>query len=112
MAVNSPSARISRNSHSSTCLLTAPSGYRTIGLSVGNWVGSPAPVVIAISHVALPNTPNANLITSIDTFTLAPGGSASKVYEVPGEVVLFLASPGHPQLGGIQIDFTIYSRTD
>jgi hypothetical protein len=65
-----------------------------------------------VSRVALPDTPNASLITSIGTFTLVPGGSASKVYKVPGEVVVFLASPGHLPLAGIQIDFTIYSRTD
>jgi hypothetical protein len=88
------------------------SSYRTIRLSVGNWEGSPAPVLIAVSHVDQPNTPNANLITSLDFFTLAPAESVSKVYEVPGEVIVFLANPEQPPLGGIQIDFTIYGRTD
>jgi hypothetical protein len=88
------------------------SAYRTIRLSVGNWEGSPAPAAIAISHVDQPNTPNANLITGLDSFTLSPGESVSKAYEVPGEVVVFLASPEQPPLGGVQIDFTIYGRTD
>jgi hypothetical protein len=88
------------------------SSYRAIRLSVGNWEGSPAPVAIALSHVDQPNTPNANLITSLDSFILPPDVSVSKVYEVPGEVIVFLASPEQPPLGGIQIDFTIYGRTD
>jgi hypothetical protein len=88
------------------------SSYRAIRLSVGNWVGSPAAVIIAVSHVDQPDTQNANLITSLDSFTLTPGGSASKVYEVPGEVVVFLASPEQPPVSGIKVDFTIYGRTD
>jgi hypothetical protein len=87
------------------------SSYCAIRLSAGNWVGSPAPVIIAISHVDQPNTPNANLITSLDSFALAPGESTSKVYDVPGEVVVFLASPEQPPLSGIKVDFTIYGRT-
>lgn len=88
------------------------SSYRSIRLSVGNWEGSPAPVIIAVSHVDQPNTPNANLITSLDSFTLAPGGSVSNAYQVPGEVIVFLANPEPSPLSGIQIDFTIYGRTD
>ena len=88
------------------------SAYRIIRLSVGNWEGSPGPVVIAISQVDQPNTPNANLIASVDSFTLAPDESASKVYEVPGEVVVFLANPEQPPLSGIQVFVTIYGRTD
>lgn len=88
------------------------SSYRAIRLSVGNWEGSPAPVAIAVSHVDQPNTPRANLITGLDVFTLAPDEWVSKVYEIPGEVVVFLASPEQPPLSGIQIDFTIYGRTD
>jgi hypothetical protein len=68
-------------------------------------------VVIAVSQVDKPNTPNANLIASVDSFTLAPGGSASKVYVALGEVVVFVASPA-PPLEGIQVFFTIYGRTD
>jgi len=86
--------------------------YETIRLSVGNWEGSPGPVAIDISQIDQPNTPNANAIASVDSFTLAPDESASKVYEVPGEVVVFLASPEQPPLSGIQVDFTIYGRTD
>lgn len=88
------------------------SEYRTIRLSVGNWEGSPGPVVIAISQVDQPNTPNANLIANVDSFTLAPDESVSKVYEVPGEVVVFVANPEQPPLGGIQVFFTIYGRAD
>ncbi len=88
------------------------SSYHTIRLSAGNWEGSPAPVVIAISHVDQPNTPNANLITGLDSFALPPGESISKVYEVPGEVVVFLANPEQPPLDGIQVFFTVYGRTD
>jgi hypothetical protein len=84
------------------------SAYRTIRLSVGNWVESPGTVVIAVSHVDQPNTINANLITSLDSFTVPPGGSVSKVYQVPGEVVMFLASPENPPLAGIEMFFTIY----
>lgn len=69
-------------------------------------------MVIAISQVDQPNTPNANLIASVDSFTLAPDESTSKVYEVPGEVVVFVANPGQPPLSGIQVFFTIYGRAD
>ncbi len=88
------------------------SAYRTIRLSVDNWVNSPAPVVIVVSHVEQPNTINANFITSLDSFTVPPGESVSRVYEVPGEVVTFLARPEHPPLAGIEIDFTVYGRAD
>jgi hypothetical protein len=88
------------------------SAYRAIRLSVGNWVNSPAPVVIAVSHVDQPNTVNANFITALDSFIVPPGASVSKVYEVPGQVVVFLASPEQPPLAGIEIDFTIYGRAD
>jgi hypothetical protein len=88
------------------------SRYGAVRLSVGNWAGSPAAVVIAISHVDQPGTPNANLITSLDSFTVAPGGSASQVYEVPGEVVVLLADPDPPQVSGIKVDFTVYGRID
>jgi len=88
------------------------SSYRSIRLSIGNWADSPGPVVITISQVDQPNTPNANLITSVDSFTLAPGESASKVYQALGEVVVFVANPEQPPLGGIQVFFTIYGRTD
>ena len=86
--------------------------YEIIRLSVGNWEGSPGPVAIAISQVDQPNTPNANLIASVDSFTLAPDESISKVYEVPGGVVVFLASPEQPPQNGIQVFFTIYGRAD
>ena len=88
------------------------SSYSAIRLSAGNWADSPAPVIIAVSHVDQPDTPNANLITGLDSFTLAPGESASKVYEVPGETVVFLASPEQPPVSGIQVFFTIYGRAD
>lgn len=88
------------------------SSYRAIRLSVGNWVGSPASVIIAMSHVDQPNTPNASLITSLDSFTLAPDESVSKVYQAPGEVVVLLANPDPPQVSGIKVDFTVYGRTD
>ena len=88
------------------------SSYRTIRLSAGNGDGSPAPVIVAVSHVDQPNTSNANLITALDSFTLAPGESVSKVYEVPGTVVVFVAQPEHPPLAGIGVFFTIYGRTD
>ena len=88
------------------------SAYRTIRLSVDNWVSSPAPVVIGVSHVDQPNTVNANFITALDSFTVPPGGSVSRVYEVPGEVVAFLATPQHPPLAGIEIDFTVFGRAD
>jgi hypothetical protein len=86
--------------------------YRTIRLSVGNWEGSPGPVIISISHVDQPHTPNANLITGLDSFTLVPGGSVSKAYQVPGEVIVLLANPETPPMSGIQIDFTLYGRTN
>jgi hypothetical protein len=57
-------------------------------------------------------TINANFITALDSFTVPPGGSVSRVYEVPGEVVAFLASPEHPPLAGIEMDFTVYGRAD
>jgi hypothetical protein len=88
------------------------SPYGTIRLSAGNWEGSPGPVVIAVSQVDQPNTPNANLITSVDSFTLAPGESASRVYQALGEMVAFVANPEQPPLAGIQVFFTIYGRTD
>jgi hypothetical protein len=88
------------------------SSYRTIRLSAGNWEGSPAPVIVAVSHVDQPNTLNANLITALDSFTLGPGESVSKVYEVPGEVVVFVANPEQPPLAGIRVFFTVYGRTD
>ena len=88
------------------------SAYRTIRLSVDNWVNSPAPVVIGVSHVDQPNTIDANFITGLDSFTVRPGGSVSRVYEVPGEVVVFVAKPEHPPLAGIEIDFTVYGRAD
>jgi hypothetical protein len=88
------------------------SAYHTIRLSVDNWVNSPAPVVIVVSHVELPNTINANFITSLDSFTVQPGESVSKIYEVPGQMVAFLARPEHPPLPGIEIDFTVYGRAD
>jgi hypothetical protein len=88
------------------------SPYGTIRLSAGNWGGSPGPVVIAVSQVDQPDTPNANLIASVDSFALAPGESASKVYKALGEVVVFVASPQQPPLAGIQVFFTIYGRTD
>lgn len=88
------------------------SPYRAVRLSVGNWVGSTSPVEIAASHVASAGSPNANLITGLDSFTLAPGDSATKVYEVPGNVVVFLASPQSTPTAGVQIDVTICGRTD
>jgi hypothetical protein len=88
------------------------SAYHTIRLSVDNWVNSPAPVVIGVSQVDEPSTINANFITSVDSFTVPPGGSVSRVYEVPGEVVAFLARAEHPPLAGIEIDFTVYGRAD
>lgn len=88
------------------------SSYGVIRLSAGNWVDSAASVTIAVSHVDQPDTLNANLITSLDSFTLAPGESTSKVYQVPGEVVVFLASPEQPPVSGIQVFFTIYGRAD
>jgi hypothetical protein len=86
------------------------SPYRAIRLSAGNWELSAAPVVIAVSHVDKPNTPNANLITALDSFVLAPSESVSKVYEVPGEVMAFMATPDPPQASGISVFFTVYGR--
>jgi hypothetical protein len=88
------------------------SPYRTIRLSAGNWEGSAAAVTIAASHVDQPNTPAANLPTLLDSFLLQPGATASRVYEVPGVVVVFTANPEHPPQAGVQIDFTIYGRDD
>ena len=87
------------------------SAYRTIRLSAGNGEGSPGPVLIAISQIDQPNTQNANAIALVDSFTLAPGESASKVYEVLGDVVAFFANPEPPQ-SGISVFFTIYGRTE
>jgi hypothetical protein len=69
-------------------------------------------VVITIAQVDQPNRPNANFIAGVDAFTLAPDESASKVYEIPGEVVAFVADPERPPLDGIQVFFTIDGRTD
>ena len=88
------------------------SSYRSVRLSVGNWAGSPGPVVITITQVDQPNTPNASFIAGVDALTLAPDEWASKVYEIPGEVVAFVASPEQSPLDGIQVFFTIYGRTD
>ena len=85
--------------------------YRRVRLSAGNWEGSPGPVLIAISQIDQPNTPNANAIALVDSFTLAPGESASKVYEVLGDVVAFLANP-EPSQSGIQLFFTIYGQKE
>jgi hypothetical protein len=85
--------------------------YRRIRLSAGNWEGSPGPVLIVISQIDQPNTPNANAIALVDSFTLAPGESASKVYEVLGDVVAFLANP-EPSQSGIQLFFTIYGQKE
>ena len=87
------------------------SRYRRVRLSAGNGEGSPGPVVIAISQIDQPNTQNANAIALVDSFSLAPGESASRVYEVLGDVVAFLASPEPPQ-SGIELFFTIYGQTD
>ena len=86
------------------------SAYSRIRLSAGNEEDSPGPVVIAISPIDQPNTQNANAIALVDSFTLAPGESASKVYEVLGDVVAFLANPEPPQ-SGISLFFTIYGQT-
>ena len=88
------------------------SSYRSIRLSVGNWEGSAGPVVITIAQVDQPNTPNANFVVGLDAFTLAPDEWASKVYEIPGEVVTFVANPEQPPPDGIQVFFTIYGRAD
>jgi hypothetical protein len=58
--------------------------FRTMRLSVGNWVNSPASLLIGIAHVNKPNTPNASAITALDSFTVTPGESVSKTYDVPG----------------------------
>jgi hypothetical protein len=42
-------------------------------LSVGNWVDSPASLLISIAHVNDPNTTNASAITALDSFTVTPG---------------------------------------
>lgn len=88
------------------------SAYRTIRLSAGNGAGSPGPVVVLISQIDQPGTPNANAIALVDSFTLAPDESASKVYEVLGDVVAFVAQPVTPPLAGIGLFFTIYGRAD
>ena len=88
------------------------SAYRTIRLSAGNWAESPGPVVIYISQIDQPDTPNANAIVMVDSFTLAPEESASKVYEILGEVVEFMAEPEDPAVAGIVVFFTIYGWTD
>jgi hypothetical protein len=88
------------------------SAYRTIRLSVGNSEGSPGPVTIFISHVNGPNTPDAQLISVLDSFTVSPDEWVSKVYEVPGQVIVFLARPQWAPLSGIQITMTVYGWTD
>ena len=87
------------------------SAYSRIRLSAGNEEDSAGPVVIAISQIDQPNTQNANAIALVDSFTLVPGESASKVYEVLGDVVAFFANPEPPQ-SGISVFFTIYGRTE
>ena len=87
------------------------SAYERIRLSAGNGEGSPGPVLIAISQIDQPNTQNANAIALVDSFTLAPGESASKVYDVLGDVVAFFADP-EPSQSGISLFFTIYGRTE
>ncbi len=88
------------------------SSYAAIRLSVGNWELSPASVIISLSHIDQPNTPNANAIALLDSFTLAPGESVSNLYQVPGEVVALLANPSPPQSSGINVFFTVYGRAD
>ena len=88
------------------------SSYRTIRLSAASGAGSPGPVIVGAAHVDQPDAPHANLITTLDSFTLAPDESVSKVYEVPGEVVVFVANPEQPPLAGIRVFFTVYGRTD
>ena len=88
------------------------SSYRSIRLSAGNWARSPGPAVITITQVDQPNTPNANFVVGLDAFTLAPDEWASKVYEIPGEAVAFVANSEQPPPDGIQVFFTIYARTD
>jgi hypothetical protein len=88
------------------------SSYSAIRLSAGNWELSPASVVISMSHIDEPNTPNANAITILASITLAPDESVSRVYQVPGRYVALLANPDPPQTGGIKVFFTVYGRTD
>jgi len=57
------------------------SAYSKIRLSAGNEEDSPGPVLIAISQIDQPNTQNANAIALVDSFTLAPGESASKAHD-------------------------------
>jgi hypothetical protein len=85
--------------------------YEAMRLSVGNWVNSPAALVIDIAHINEPNTPNANAITALDTFVVAPGESVSRLYEVPGDTVLISASP-ETQASGCSVFFTVYARTN
>jgi hypothetical protein len=85
--------------------------YQTMRLSVGNWVNSLASLLIAISHINEPNTPNASAITLLDSFTVIPGESVSKAYEVPGETVAITASPEN-QVNGCSVFFTVYARAD
>ena len=87
------------------------SAYSRIRLSAGNEEDSAGPVLIAISQIDQTNTQNANAIALVDSFTLVPGESASKVYEVLGDVVAFFANPEPPQ-SGISVFFTIYGRTE
>ncbi len=88
------------------------SPYQAIRLSVGNWELSPSPVVIALSHVDQPDTPDANLVTGMDSFRLAPGEEVSKVYELPGAVVALMATPDQSQASGLNVFFTVYGRAD
>lgn len=88
------------------------SSYEAIRLSAGNWELSPASVVISLSHIDQPNTPNANAITLLDSFTLTPGESVSTLYQVPGEFVALLANPDPPQTSGIKVFFIVYGRAD
>lgn len=85
--------------------------YEAIRLSVGNWVNSPASLLIGIAHVNEPNTPNASAITLLDSFAVAPGESVSRLYEVPGDTVLITANPEN-QASGCSVFFTVYARAD
>jgi hypothetical protein len=85
--------------------------YRTMRLSVGNWVDSPASLLISIAHINEPNTPNASAITGLDHFTVTPGESVSTVYEVPGQTVSITANPEN-QVTGCFVFFTVYARAD
>lgn len=87
------------------------SAYQIMQLSVGNSVNSPAFVVIEIAHVDQPNTPNANAITALDSFTVAPGDSVSRLYEVPGQTVLITAAP-EDLASGCVVFFTVYAWAD